>query len=58
MKYGIINVGGVGGYYGGSLTRIGKVMHSLIHNYYEYVAEHELRVGSWDVVFFVASCQE
>ena len=35
MTYGIIGVGGVGGYYGGNLARIGKDVHFLFHSDYE-----------------------
>ena len=53
MKYGIIGVGGVGGYYGGNLARIGKDVHFLFHSDYEYVAEHGLRVDSCDGNFLL-----
>lgn len=48
MKYGIIGVGGVGGYYGGNLARIGRDVHLLFHSDYDYVTEHGLRVDSCD----------
>ena len=53
MKYGIIGVGGVGGYYGGNLARIGKDVHFLFHSDYVYVAEHGLRVDSCDGNFLL-----
>ena len=48
MTYGIIGVGGVGGYYGGNLARIGKDVHFLFHSDYDYVKKHGLKVDSCD----------
>ena len=48
MTYGIIGVGGVGGYYGGNLARIGKNVHFLFHSDYDYVKKHGLKVDSCD----------
>lgn len=48
MTYGIIGVGGVGGYYGGNLARIGKDVHFLFHSDYDYVKKHGLEVDSCD----------
>ena len=48
MTYGIIGVGGVGGYYGGNLARIGKDVYFLFHSDYDYVKKHGLKVDSCD----------
>ena len=48
MTYGIIGVGGVGGYYGGNLARIGKDVHFLFHSDYEYVKANGLKIDSCD----------
>lgn len=53
MRYAVIGVGGVGGYYGGKLARIGKDVHFLFHSDYEYVLEHGLRVDSCDGDFLL-----
>ena len=48
MKYGVIGVGGIGGYYGGKLAKAGKDVHFLLHSDYEHVLAHGLRVDSCD----------
>ena len=48
MTYGIIGVGGVGGYYGGNLARIGKDVYFLFHSDYEYVKANGLKIDSCD----------
>lgn len=53
MKYAIIGVGGVGGYYGGKLAKAGKDVHFLLHSDYEYVLQHGLRVDSCDGDFLL-----
>lgn len=53
MKYAIIGVGGVGGYYGGKLAKAGKDVHFLFHSDFEYVLEHGLRVDSCDGDFLL-----
>ena len=50
MTYGIIGVGGVGGYYGGNLARIGKDVYFLFHSDYDYVKKHGLKVDSCDLI--------
>lgn len=46
LKYGIIGVGGLGGYYGGKLAKGGKDVHFLLHSDYDHVKEFGLRVDS------------
>ena len=53
MKYGIIGVGGVGGYYGGNLAKIGKDVHFLFHSDFDHVSQHGLRVDSCDGDFLL-----
>jgi 2-dehydropantoate 2-reductase len=51
MRYGIIGVGGVGGYYGGKLAHAGNDVHFLFHSDYEHVVANGLRVDSCDGSF-------
>ena len=51
MRYGIIGVGGVGGYYGGKLAHAGNDVHFLFHSDYDYVTANGLRVDSCDGSF-------
>lgn len=51
MRYGIIGVGGVGGYYGGKLAHAGNDVHFLFHSDYDYVVANGLRVDSCDGSF-------
>lgn len=51
MKYGIIGVGAIGGYYGSKLAHGGQEVHFLMHNDYQYVKEHGLQVDSCDGSF-------
>ena len=53
MRYAIVGVGGVGGYYGGKLAQSGKDVHFLFHSDFKYVAEHGLRVDSCDGDFLL-----
>ncbi len=46
LKYGIVGVGGIGGYYGGKLALNGEDVHFLFHSDYEFVKKHGLRVDS------------
>jgi len=48
LKYAIVGVGAIGGYYGGALARAGKDVHFLLHSDYEHVVEHGLQVDSRD----------
>ena len=51
MRYGIIGVGGVGGYYGGKLAHAGNDVHFLFHSDYDYVVANGLKVDSCDGSF-------
>lgn len=46
MKYAVIGVGGVGGYFGGKLANAGKDVCFLLHSDYAFVCEHGLQVNS------------
>lgn len=46
LKYAIIGTGALGGFYGGMLARAGHDVHFLLHNDYEYVCSHGLKVDS------------
>jgi len=46
LRYGIIGVGGIGGYFGGRLAEWGYDVHFLFHSDYEYVKQNGLRVDS------------
>lgn len=46
MKYGIIGVGALGGFYGGILANRGCDVHFLFHNDYNYVKENGLKIDS------------
>lgn len=46
LKYGIIGVGGLGGFYGGRLALNGNDVHFLFHSDYAFVKENGLRVDS------------
>ncbi len=48
MKYGIIGVGAVGGYYGGLLAKNGFDVHFLFHSDYLYVKKNGLFIDSKD----------
>lgn len=46
LKYGIIGVGGIGGYFGGRLAEGGHDVHFLFHSDYEYVKHNGLKIDS------------
>jgi len=54
MRYGVIGVGAIGGYYGARLAHSGQEVHFLLHKDYEYVKEHGLQVDSCDGSFHLA----
>ena len=53
MRYGIIGVGAIGGYYGAKLAHDGQEVHFLSHSDYQFVKENGLRVESCDGSFHV-----
>ncbi len=53
LKYGVVGVGAIGGYYGGRLANIGKDVHFLYHSEYEWVKTHGLKVSSCNGDFYL-----
>ena len=51
MRYAVIGMGAIGGYYGGKLAYSGQDVHFLSHSDYQYVRENGLRVDSCDGSF-------
>ena len=51
MRYGIIGVGAIGGYYGSKLAHSGQEVHFLLHSDYQYVKEHGMQIDSCDGSF-------
>ena len=51
MRYGVIGMGAIGGYYGAKLAHAGKEVHFLSHSDYQYVKERGLQVDSCDGSF-------
>jgi len=51
MRYAVIGMGAIGGYYGGKLAYSGQEVHFLLHSDYKYVRENGLRVDSCDGSF-------
>ncbi len=51
MRYGVIGMGAIGGFYGAKLAHAGKEVHFLAHSDYQYVKEHGLQVDSCDGSF-------
>ena len=48
LRYAVIGMGAIGGFYGAKLARAGREVHFLLHSDYEYVLAHGLRVTSCD----------
>ena len=48
MRYGVIGMGAIGGYYGAKLAHAGKEVHFLSHSDFEWVKTHGLQVDSCD----------
>lgn len=48
LKYGIIGVGAIGGYYGGRLAHAGCDVHFLFHSEYEHVKNNGYQIDSVD----------
>ena len=53
MRYGIIGVGAIGGYYGAKLAHSGQEVHFLSHSDYAFVKEKGLQVDSCDGSFHI-----
>jgi 2-dehydropantoate 2-reductase len=51
MRYGIIGVGAIGGFYGSKLAYSGQEVHFLSHSDYEFVKERGMQVDSCDGSF-------
>ena len=51
MRYGIVGMGAIGGYYGGKLAHSGQEVHFLSHSDYGYVKDNGLQVDSCDGSF-------
>lgn len=57
MKYGIIGVGAIGGYYGGMLAKAGKDVHFLFHGDYSVACRHGLQIDSYKGNFHLDDVQ-
>ena len=53
MRYGVIGVGAIGGYYGSKLAYSGQEVHFLSHSDYQFVKEKGMQVDSCDGSFHV-----
>ncbi len=51
MRYGIIGVGAIGGFYGSKLAYSGQEVHFLSHSDYQFVKEQGMQVDSCDGSF-------
>ena len=51
MRYGIVGVGAIGGYYGSRLAYSGLYVHFLLHSDYQFVKEHGMQIDSCDGSF-------
>jgi len=51
MKYGVVGVGAIGGYYGSKLAYSGQEVHFLSHSDYQFVKECGMQVDSCDGSF-------
>ena len=51
MRYGVIGMGAIGGFYGAKLAHASKEVHFLSHSDYQYVKERGLQVDSCDGSF-------
>ena len=51
MRYGVVGVGAIGGYYGSKLAHSGQEVHFLSHSDYEFVKERGMQVDSCDGSF-------
>ncbi len=46
LNYAVIGSGGIGGFYGSMLAKMGKEVHFLFHSDYDFVAQNGLKVDS------------
>lgn len=53
MRYGIVGVGAIGGFYGGKLAYSDQEVHFLTHSDYEFVRDNGLQVDSCDGSFHI-----
>ena len=53
MKYGVIGVGAIGGYYGSKLAHDGQEVHFLPHSDYQFVKEKGMQIDSCDGSFHI-----
>lgn len=53
MKYGVIGVGAIGGYYGSKLAHDGQEVHFLSHSDYQFVKEKGMQIDSCDGSFHI-----
>lgn len=51
MKYGVVGVGAIGGYYGSKLAYSGQEVHFLLHSDYQFVKECGMQVDSCEGSF-------
>ena len=54
MRYGVIGLGAIGGYYGGKLAHDGQEVHFLSHSDYQYIKANGLQVDSCDGSFHIS----
>ena len=45
LRYAVIGMGAIGGFYGAKLACAGREVHFLSHSDYEYVLSHGLHIG-------------
>jgi len=53
MKYGVIGVGAIGGYYGSKLAYTGQEVHFLSHSDYAFVKERGMQIDSCNGSFHI-----
>lgn len=56
-QYAILGTGAIGGYYGGCLQRAGHGVHFLLHQDYEHVQAHGLKIDSVQGDFILPTVQ-
>lgn len=53
MRYGVIGMGAIGGYYGAKLVNDGQEVHFLSHSDYQFVKEKGIQIDSCDGSFHI-----